>query len=273
MQQQPAERSLQEGNPKEALAQLQEQVRQQPAEAKLRIFLFQLLAILGNWERAMTQLNVAGELDDGALAMVQMYREALQCEALRGEVFSGKRSPVIFGEPEQWMALMMEALNLSASGRHDKAQELRNQAFETAPATAGTVDGENFEWISDADMRMGPLLEVVVNGRYYWVPFTHIRTIKLDAPEDLRDLVWLPAYFTWANDGESVGLIPTRYAGSESSESSQILKASRTEWIEVSEDNYQGLGQRIFATDKGEYPILDVREIRLDTGNDPQATT
>ena len=47
---------------------------------KLRVFLFQLLCVLGQWERALTQLNVAAELDAQALAMAQMYREALQCE-------------------------------------------------------------------------------------------------------------------------------------------------------------------------------------------------
>ncbi len=69
-------------------------MRKDPANAKHRIFLFQLLAVLGQWERAMNQLNVAGELDAGTLAMVQTYREALRCEVLRGEIFAGRRVAV-----------------------------------------------------------------------------------------------------------------------------------------------------------------------------------
>jgi type VI secretion system protein ImpE len=265
-----AERTLREGNPKEALASLQEQIRKEPASAKHRIFLFQLLATLGDWERAQTQLNVVGELDHGALAMVQMYREALHCEVFRSDVFSGKRSPVIFGEPEQWMALLIEALKLSSAGQYEQAMAQRQQAFDSAPATPGNINGEDFEWIADADSRLGPMLEAIINGRYYWVPFSNIHKITFDEPEDLRDLVWMPAYFTWLNGGESVGLIPTRYSESELSENNQILMAGLTEWVELSEGNYQGLGQRLFTTDQKDYPIMDTREILLGSAADNQ---
>jgi type VI secretion system protein ImpE len=58
-----AEFSLKNGDPAAALAQLQEQIKAQPANAKLRIFLFQLLCVLGQWERALNQLKVASGLD------------------------------------------------------------------------------------------------------------------------------------------------------------------------------------------------------------------
>lgn len=61
----------------------QAEVRKAPADAKRRVFLFQLLAVMGDWDRALNQLNVAGELDSGTLAMVSTYREALRCEVLR----------------------------------------------------------------------------------------------------------------------------------------------------------------------------------------------
>src|SRR6188768_292648 len=108
-----AEQCLRDGDPLAALPQLQEAVRANPADAKLRIFLFQLLSVLGQWERALNQLDVAAELDPVALAMAQMYREALHCEVLRTQVFEGKKSPVVFGEPEQWLALLIESLLLS----------------------------------------------------------------------------------------------------------------------------------------------------------------
>src|SRR5580765_2398246 len=110
MSRQAAEQAVREGDLDAALTHLQNQVRQDPAKADLRVFLFQLLSVMGQWERALTQLNVAADLDAGTLAMAQMYREAIRCEVLRGEVFAGKKSPVIFGEPEQWLALFIEAL-------------------------------------------------------------------------------------------------------------------------------------------------------------------
>jgi len=37
----------------------------------------------------------------------------------------------------------------------------------------------------------------------------------------------------------------------------------KTEWIEQEEDVYIGMGQRMLASDEGEYPLLDVRLLRL----------
>ncbi len=259
-----AEQSLLQSDPEQSLAQLQEQVRSDPGNAKLRIFLFQLLAILGQWERAMTQLKVAGELDAGALAMVQTYREALHCEVLRGSVFAGQRSPLVFGDPPAWIALLIEALRLTADGHYEQSQEIRAEAFETAPATPGTADGKRFEWIADADSRLGPVLEAVVNGRYYWIPMQRVSSIVIEQPADLRDLVWMPVYFTWANGGEAPGLIPTRYPGSEHSEDPQVRLAGKTLWSEQPADLYLGLGQRLYATDTDEYSLMDLRELRLD---------
>jgi type VI secretion system protein ImpE len=259
------EQCLQEGDLQEALTQLQQQIRQHPAKTELRVFLFQLLAVMGQWERALSQLQVAGEMDAATLPMVQLYREALRCEPLRTAVFAGNRSPLVLGNPEQWLALMIQALSLGAAGEHGKAAELRGRALDDAPATAGGLDGQPFEWLMDGDPRLGPVLEAIVNGHYYWIPFQHIRSIRVEKPEDLRDLVWMPDYFTWANGGESVGLIPTRYPGSESSPDSQIRLARKTEWLEQPGGAYVGQGQRMFYTDNGEYALMEVRQITLAT--------
>ncbi len=263
-----AEERLREGDLEESLRQLQEQVRREPANAKYRVFLFQLLAVMGQWERAMNQLNVAGELDAGTLAMVQTYREALRCEVLRDEIFAGRRSPLVFGEPEEWFALLLEAQRLLAQGAVEQAREMRERALDAAPATPGSIDGTHFEWIMDGDNRLGPVLEAIVNGRYYWVPFLRIRSVQIEEPADLRDLVWMPAYFTWANGGESAGLIPTRYPGSETSADPELRRGRRTEWLEQPGGAYVGQGQRMFFTDSGDYPLMEVRRITLATGTD-----
>ncbi|NCA72043.1 MAG: virulence protein SciE type [Sphingobacteriia bacterium] len=268
-----AEEALRQGDLDESLRQLQEQVRREPANAKYRIFLFQLLALMGHWGRSLNQLEVAGELDAGALAMVQTYREALRCEVLRAEIFAGQRSPLVFGQPEEWLALLIEAQRLAARGVEGAAQvrSLRERALAAAPATPGRIDETPFDWIMDGDGRLGPVLEAIVNGRYYWVPFQHLRAIAIDQPEDLRDLVWLPAHFTWANGGESVGLIPTRYPDSADSNDPELRASRRTEWIEQPDGTFVGLGQRMFFTDRGEYPLMDVRAILLETAGDETA--
>jgi len=267
-----AERAVREGDLQSALQHLQDQIRSRPADADLRVFLFQLLCVLGQWERAQTQLKVAADLDAKALAMAQMYREAIRCEMLRAEVFEGKRSPIVFGEPAEWIALLIESRSTADATR---SRTLREQAFETAPPSAGSINGEKFEWIADADMRLGPVCEAVINGQYYWVPFERLARIELEPPADLRDLVWMPALFQFANGGETVGVIPTRYPGSQDSDDPQVSLARKTLWVEGPPDVFSGLGQRVLTTNNGDIALLDVRTIVIgDAATDQaQATT
>src|SRR5262245_15338857 len=258
-----AEQSLKGGDPLAALAQLQEQVRAKPADARLRVFLFQLLCVLGQWERALNQLTVASGLDPGAIAMAQMYGEAVRWQAIRDEVFEGRKSPMIFGQPDQWLALLIESLLVAGRGEPGRSHELRARAFEEAPTTQGSIDGKPFEWIADADSRLGPVLEAVINGRYYWVPFSRLAKIEIEPPEDLRDVVWMPSRLEFENGGASVALIPTRYAGSQTSGDGLIALARKTVWEEIGPDTHRGLGQRIFATDTDEVPLMEVRTIAL----------
>ena len=260
-----AEFSLKNGDPAAALAQLQDQVRAAPANAKLRVFLFQLLCVLGQWERALNQLKVASGLDPAALAMAQTYGEAVRCEAIRADVFAGRKSPMVFGEPEQWLALLIESLLVAGRGQAKQSEDLRLRAFEEAETSAGVLNDQEFVWIADADSRLGPVLEAVINGKYYWLPFSRIAKLTLEAPEDLRDVVWMPAHLQFENGGEVVGLIPTRYPGSERSEEGPIVLARKTIWDEVSPDVHHGLGQRILATDAGDVPLMEVRELVIRT--------
>jgi type VI secretion system protein ImpE len=207
-----AEQALKDGDLQAAIQLLQAQVRSQPADPKLRVFLFQLLCVQGDWPRALNQLGVAGGLDAAALPMVQAYRETIHCELLRAQVFLGQKAPLLFGEPEGWIALLIEALLRDGRGDHADADRLRAQAFEQAPATPGQAQGAGegppsvFEWIADADMRIGPVLEAVVNGRYYWVPFSRLAAVAIESPADLRDRVWMPASLTFVQRRRDGGL-------------------------------------------------------------------
>ena len=113
-------------------------------------------------------------------------------------------------------------------------------------------------------MRLGPVCEAIINGRYYWVPFSRVATIQLEPPADLRDLVWMPAHFEFVNGGQAVGVIPTRYAGSEGSDDSHVALGRKTVWQEPIPEVFVGLGQRVLATDGGEHPLMEIRAIVID---------
>ncbi|MEM0926604.1 MAG: type VI secretion system accessory protein TagJ, partial [Planctomycetota bacterium] len=204
---------LRQGKLEDSLTRLKADVQTEPANGKHRIFLFQLLSVFGRWESALKQLQIAGDLDPSALGMVQDYRDVIRCEEQRARVFSGKDSPTILGEPDQWVAWLIEALKLEVSGQHDQADALRSRALEQAPATSGTITLANdttseFAWIADADPRMGPMLEAILNEQYYWIPLNQIAQIDFESPSDLRDFVWTAAHFTLVNGTQAIGVIP-----------------------------------------------------------------
>lgn len=248
------------GNLDEALRLLQDRIKKQPSNPQHRIFLFQLLSVMGQWDRALTQLKVVKELDDSSIAMVLMYHQVIACEQIREQVFLGQQEPMVIGEPKQWIALMVQALWLTAEEKYEASQALRMQAFEEAPSVGGTINNEPFAWLADSDARIGPILEAIIDGRYVWTSLENLHSIVIEAPVDLRDVVWLPTHFTWKNGGENYGLMPARYP--QSYQADPLLALSRkTVWQEFPYDLNIGYGQKMWITDQSEYPLMETRTI------------
>src|SRR3954466_1359842 len=94
------------------LAEGQSSVRSDPANAKRRVMLFQLMVLSGQWDRALTQLYVIKEMDREAGAFGRPSREVVRGELSRKEVFGGGKPPLVLGEPQEWIANLSEAARL-----------------------------------------------------------------------------------------------------------------------------------------------------------------
>lgn len=254
---------LRTGKLDEALKALQSEIRGKPDDQSLRRYLFQLEAVLGRLDKALNQLQVLASLDADSMMLAQIFRPVIACELLRRDVFAGKRSPLVFGEPMEWVGWLVQANADITRGEFEAAASLRDQAFDAAPAVPGRINGQPFEWLADADSRLGPVIEAYIEGKYFWVPMARIQKMELEKPSDLRDLVWLPARFTWTNGGAVPGHIPVRYPGTESSQDSALKLARRTDWTEKPAGTWLGCGQRMFASDAGEHPLLETTLIEL----------
>jgi type VI secretion system protein ImpE len=247
----------------EALATLQSEIRKKPEDTRLRIFLFQLNCVLGRFDKALTQLQVLASLNAETLLLAQIFRPVIACEMLRREVFAGKRTPLIFGEPMEWVGLLVQANDLIAKGQFGPAAEARAKAFDSAPASSGKLNDQPFEWLADGDSRLGPVLEAIIEGKYYWIPYCRIQKIEMPKPSDLRDLIWLPAQFTWTNGGAVPGHIPVRYPGTENSSDNQLRLGRQTQWREEAGETFLGIGQRLLTSDASEVPLLECRTIEF----------
>jgi type VI secretion system protein ImpE len=251
------------GRLEEGLAALQAEIRAKPEDSSLRVFLFQLNCVLGRLDKALTQLQVVASLNAETMLMAQIFRPVITCELLRRDVFLGKRTPIVFGEPADWIGPLIQANELVARREFSAAAALRAQAFEAAPASAGKLNDQPFEWIADADSRFGPVLEAMIEGKYYWVPFCRLQRIETVKPSDLRDLVWLPAQLTLTTGATVPAHLPARYPQTEESTDGSLRLARKTEWRDEAAETALGLGQRVWATDNQECPLLECRTVEL----------
>jgi type VI secretion system protein ImpE len=244
----------------ELLAGALSAVKAAPTNASARMKLFRMFCLTGQWDRAVTQLDTASGMDAELALTSLLFKQAIACERFRAEVFAGSRTPVVIGEPQPWLGWMMQALQSAPA----QASALRQQAMEAADACPGSLNDVRFEWLADADPRLGPVCEAFIDGKYYWVPFDRIAALSIEPPDDLIDLVWTRAELVLGNGGSKQVLIPTRYPGSEAAADDAIRTARRTDWLGTEETGYQGMGQREWVTDRGETGLLDVRRLVID---------
>jgi len=136
----------------------------------------------------------------------------------------------------------------------------------------GIADGEGVHTQRDGSRYTGQFKAGIKHGRgkYAWASGQVYEGEWVDdRPEGKGSL-------TFANGGGTVALIPTRYAPMPESADHAVRLSRRTDWIEVSPDQYRGVGLRLLTTDQAEMGLLDVRTITLnvaqDANNAPGAT-
>lgn len=255
---------LRSGDVDAARAALVDIVRSRPADDKARMFLFQLFCVSGEWAKARKQLEVLAQVAENAQMLQVTYNQAIDAEQTRADVFEGKAAmPVLVGMGG-WIDGVAQAITLQSRGKVSEAETMRDAAFAEAPDTPGKIAGHRFDFISDTDMRFGPVFEAIVAGRYGLVPFEAVQSISSDGPQDLRDTVWLPVQIALRSGQSIAAFLPARYPGSEKTESDAIRLGRETGWIDQPWGQ-AGLGQRVWSLSDGtDIGLLDLRGISFD---------
>jgi type VI secretion system protein ImpE len=246
-----------------AVASAMDAVRTAPQAIGPRMGLFQLACVTGDWKRARTQLDTMAKLDAETMLLARVYGRLVEAEEARARVFAGAERPVALGAPPSWLAMLAQALELSARGQRTAAADLRRRALEEAPANPGDVGDRAFAWAMDADPRLGPTLEVVVEGQYRWLPLPHLRELRADPPKALRDMVWQPVSLELANGSELKAFVPVRYPGTEAAADDGLRLARATTWRPGDGEEQWGQGQRLLATDVEDVAFLELRRLRF----------
>jgi type VI secretion system protein ImpE len=217
----------------EAIDALGVELRENPADAQRRTFLFELLCFAGNYVRAEKQLDVLAQRGADAAMGTLLYRSALHAEQTRQQMF-------------------MEG------------------TYPTGPAprpVTGTLNGSPFHSLTDADPRIGARLEIFAAGQYTWIPFEQIASVRIAPPKRLRDLLWAPATVRTSSNfrGIELGevLVPALAPLSWGHDDEAVRLGRRTEWQAVGPDSEAPIGQKLLLVDDQEFPLLELRELEI----------
>lgn len=243
-----------------ALTRLESEIKSRPADADLRAAFVQFLCLGGNWSRARVQLKSWLALKPQSQPTVTLLEQSIQGEQQRDDVFAGNAQPQMPDSQWPWLSTLVSALNAPL----DIAQQQRLAAFEQAPLNPGELNqvdapAQPFAWLMDGDARLGPVCELIVNGRYFWLPFAAIAEIRFQAPASVTDLVWRHALVRLTDGSEQVCQIPARYPVTPETDL-RFQLARATEWRPLDDDGmlYQGDGQKVWLNDNQEFSILSL---------------
>lgn len=224
---------LRAGRLDEAIETLGAELRVEPADARRRTFLFELLCFAGAYQRAEKQLDILAQRGPDAAMGTLLYRSALHAEQVRQEMFLEGRLP-------------------------------------TGPAprpVSGRLNGKPFQSLTDADPRIGARLEVYAAGQYTWIPFEQIASVRMSAPSRLRDLLWAPASVRTGADfrGAELGevLLPVLAPLTWQDPNNAVRLGRVTEWRDLGEGIEGPVGQKLLLVDGEEFPMLELRELDI----------
>jgi type VI secretion system protein ImpE len=222
----------------DAITALGGELRSNPTDARRRAFLFELLCFAGEYDRAEKQLDVLAHGNPQAEMGALLYRSALHAERMRQEMFVRSTFP---------------------SGRPPRP-------------VSGTLNGQPFASLEDADPRIGARLELFVAGQYTWLPLEHIASVRMERPKQLRDTLWAPVVvranpmlkeFEFTEVMVPV-LAPLTWRHPDGS----VRLGQVTEWEELDGGTQAPIGQKLLLVDGEEFPLLELRdlEIAIDAG-------
>jgi type VI secretion system protein ImpE len=169
-----------------------------------------------------------------------MYKAALNAENLRQEMFEAKTYPKHAGDG-------------------------------LAAPVKGKLNGQEFQTLSDADLRIGEKLEVFAAGDYMWISYQDIASIKIEPPKRLRDLLWMPAKLltgpAFRNRELGEILLPAISPLSWQHADDEVRLGRVSEWCEDEAGEVVPFGQKNLLIDGREIPFLEIRELEIYPAN------
>jgi type VI secretion system protein ImpE len=257
-----AKEHLDAGRLTAALKQVTEELRTNPGDTRLRVFLFELLCFAGELERARKQLEIVAQNGAESEIAVHRYMQVLTAEAKRRQCFSSGLRPKVIGEAS-YAQTYFEALDCFREGKVLSAAEILEDVQDELPAVQGSINGDAFQSFADANDLTGPFAEAFLEDQYCWIPWALVKSVSLSKPRYLRDLAWLPVSLELENGLAGDVFFPVLYVDSYE-QATDIVKLGReTRWREDIDGLAIPIGQKTFVADERDYALLEIESLEL----------
>ena len=250
-----------QGKLQEAIDAQIQAVKSKPADQSLRLFLFELFAFAGEFDRAGKQIDVLKFDEPELLAAVVNYRKCLDSELARRRVFKEGIAPQFLKAPPEHLTLRLEALQQLRTGDAVGAKATLERAEAVTPAYKGSINDKPFQLLRDSDELFGPVLEVFSKGNYFWLPFEDIDLLASNAPKFPRDLLWLPANLQVREGPSGEVFLPALYPLSGEDADPEIRLGRATDSLQAEGGPVRGIGRRVLRADSHDVALTDCRQI------------
>ena len=249
-----------------AIGQLTADVKANPLDLRNRIFLFELLCFMGDFQRAERQLDAVAQVSGDATVDlgIDIYRSILRAEVSRRQLFQGEsRQPKFLSEPPIYTALHLKALTAIIQQRFDEAERSLNESSDLRKSLGGQIDETHFDDFKDGDDLIAPFLEVIIRADYLWLALEDIVRLEIRPPRTLRDLLWIPGEVELRQQQIIDVFIPVQYYGSSDHAEDPVKLGRMTVWEQFGEESNLGKGQRTFLIDGDERSLLEIRTVEF----------
>lgn len=252
---------MREGRLSEARESLVERVKAAPADAKARTLLFQLLAFFGEWDKVERHLELLISQSPETATGVLVYRNLVAAERSRQKVAAGQQLPDFMTDPPEYLDGLLKARMALSGGDTAQFGKIMKKVKKQIPLVSGLTEAMPFSEFNDCDATLTGMLEVFVHDRYLWFPLISVRELSVQQPKTLLDTLWAPGRIvTW--DGLTTNcFLPALYPDSFVHTNNQVRMGRVTDWIDLGNGYYRGVGQHLFMVGEREKGLLELNEV------------
>lgn len=256
-----AKELIRSGKLTEARTQLVAEVKAAPGDFGRRTLLFQVLCLLGEWDKATLHLSTVAAQDVKSEVAAQAYRNLVQVEKQREEVFLSGRRPAFMPEMPPYAEAFLQVWDLVGEGRIEEAETAYTSIIEALPLLSGTLNSKPFAGFHDTHSFLAPFLEAFVHDRYVWLPISAVREITIAPPKTLFDTLWVSCHLTTWEGLAMNCFLPSLYPLSHRHEDDRVKLGRMTDWQSAGGFFVRAQGQHVFEVGDEDVNLLEIREL------------